>query len=52
MAAIRVTIYLKSGSGAKPYRTCYFSEREYEQIQKDYEQYRTAGEPERGLYTD
>jgi hypothetical protein len=52
MTAIRVTIYLKSVGGAKPYRTCYFSEREYQRILKDYEQYQTQGEPASGLYTE
>jgi hypothetical protein len=52
MTAIRATIYLKSGSGAKPYRTCYFSEQEYERILKDYEQYQFEGQPQSGLYTE
>ena len=52
MPVIRATIYLKSGSGAKPLRTCYFSEREYARLMKDYAQYQQQGEPQLGTYLE
>jgi hypothetical protein len=52
MSVIRATIYLKSGSGAKPLRTCYFAVEEYERLMKDYAQYQQAGEPQLGTYRE
>jgi hypothetical protein len=52
MSVIRATIYLKSNSGAKPYKTCYFAEREYERLKKDYGQYLQYGEPQLGTYRE
>ena len=52
MSVIRATIYLKSGSGAKPMRTCYFGEQEYERLQQDYAQYQQQGEPQIGTYRE
>jgi hypothetical protein len=52
MAVIRATIYLKSSSGAKPLRTCYFSEQEYERLIQDYAQYQQVGSPQTGLYRE
>src|SRR5688572_19902264 len=48
----RVTIYLKTNSGAKPYRTGYFSGQEYERLMKDYTQYRQYGEPQMRTYIE
>jgi len=52
MSIIRATIYLKSNSGSKPYRTCYFAISEYERLIKDYEQYQQQGEPQKGVYRE
>jgi hypothetical protein len=52
MSVIRITIYLKSGSGAKPYKSCYFKAREYERLMKDYAQYCEQGEPQMGAYRE
>ena len=50
--SVRVTLYLKSNSGPKPYRNIYFSEREYERLMKDYAQYQQQGSPITGLYEE
>jgi hypothetical protein len=52
MSVIRATIYLKSGSGPKPYRTCYFSKREYNRLIKDFEQHQQTGSPKEGTYLE
>jgi hypothetical protein len=52
MSVIRATIYLKTGTGSKPMRTCYFSAREYERLMKDYAQYQQQGEPPLGTYRE
>jgi hypothetical protein len=52
MSVIRATIYLKSGSGVRPYRSCYFSEREYERLLKDFADYQGQGTPQSGIYTE
>lgn len=52
MSVIRATIYLKSGSSAKPFKTCYFAIREYERLVKDYQQYQQQGEPQLGTYRE
>ena len=48
----RVTLYLKTNSGAKPYRTCYFAMREYTRLMKDFAQYQEHGKPAAGTYTE
>jgi hypothetical protein len=50
MSTIRTTLYLKSGVGPKPYRTCYFAVSELERLQQDWEQYQQKGEPTFGTY--
>jgi hypothetical protein len=50
--SVRVTLYLKSNSGPKPYRSCYFSEREYARLMKDFTRYRENGAPATGTYTE
>ena len=50
MPVIRATIYLKSGSSVKPYKTGYFAEREYERLMKDYAQYQPP--PQLGTYIE
>ena len=50
MATIRTILYLKSGVGPKPYRTCYFAVSELERLQRDWEQYQQIGEPAYGTY--
>lgn len=50
--SIRVIIYLKSNSGPKPYRACYFAVREYERLMKDFTQYQQYGTPQTGTYTE
>jgi hypothetical protein len=52
MPVIRATLYLKSSSGPKPYRTCYFRVQEYERLLKDYEHYQQQGSPRAGLYEE
>ena len=52
MEMIRTTIYLKSGSGPKPYKNCYFLEKEYQRLMKDYEEYQKTGEPREGMYIE
>jgi hypothetical protein len=52
MSVIRATIYLTSGSRAKPFKTCYFAVRAYERLMKDYAQYLAQGEPRLGAYRE
>ena len=52
MSVIRATLYLKSNSGPRPYKTCYFSEQEYSRLIKDYAQYQQEGRPSAGLYEE
>jgi hypothetical protein len=50
--SVRVTLYLKSNSGPKPYRNIYFSEREYARLMKDFTQYQQQGNPPSGSYRE
>jgi hypothetical protein len=52
METIRTTIFLKSAVGPKPYKTCYFSEKEYQRLMKDYEEHQKTGEPREGAYVE
>jgi len=52
MPIIRATLYLKSNSGPRPYKTCYFSEPEYARLLKDYAHYQQQGSPSAGLYEE
>jgi hypothetical protein len=52
MTTIRTILYLKSGAGPKPYRTCYFAASELERLERDWEQYQQTGEPTYGTYCE
>ena len=52
METIRTTIFLKSAVGPKPYKTCYFSEKEYQRLMKDYEEHQKTGKPREGTYVE
>jgi hypothetical protein len=52
MTIIRTTLYLKTASGSKPYRTCYFPEVEWQRLQRDWEQYQQSGKPISGTYQE
>jgi hypothetical protein len=50
--SVRLTLYLKSNSGPKPYRSFYFSALEYERLLKDFAHYQQQGSPSAGLYEE
>jgi hypothetical protein len=52
MTIIRTTLYLKTASGSKPYKTCYFPEVEWQRLQRDWERYQLSGEPVTGTYQE
>ena len=49
---VKATLFLRSGAGPKPYRTCYFSKREFDRLMSDYGQYQETGSPTTGTYVE
>ena len=49
---MRVTIYLKSNTGPKPYKTVYFSKNEFARLKKDFEKFQKTGLPKNGAYNE
>jgi hypothetical protein len=49
---VRVTIYLKSNTGPKPYKTSYFSKDEFTRLMSDFDQFQKTGLPKHGIYNE
>ena len=49
---MRLTIFLKSSTGPKPYKTGYFSKNEFTRLISDFDQFQKTGLPKHGIYNE
>jgi hypothetical protein len=49
---VRATIFLKSSTGPKPYKTGFFSKQEFNRLLSDFNQFQKTGLPKHGIYNE